>query len=107
MLVEAAQLRPDGRDQPDLQGAKRDCGDGASAWECLVPRAADILAGWPAAGCDGLVAADKLVYPSMQLRRKTETGDTVTVNNLYRGTDAPAACGSSIYGAVVTIARES
>jgi hypothetical protein len=81
-------------------------GDGSSAWECLVPQAADIVAGWTAAACDGLVAADKLVYPSMQLRRKTETGDTITVNNLYRGSDAPVACGNSIYGVVITIARE-
>jgi hypothetical protein len=81
-------------------------GDGSSAWECLAPQAPNILAGWPAGGCDGLVAADKLVYPATQLRRKTETGETVTVNNVYRGSDAPAACGNSIYGVVVTIARE-
>jgi hypothetical protein len=81
-------------------------GDGNSAWECLAPQAANILAGWPVAGCEGLVAADKLAYPSTQLRRKTETGDTVTVNNVYRGSDAPVACGNSIYGVVVTIARE-
>ena len=53
-----------------------------------------------------LVAAEKLVYPSMQLRRKTETGDTVTVSNVYRAANAPAACGNSIYGVVVTIARQ-
>ena len=77
-----------------------------SAWECLAPQAAKILAGWPLANCDGLVAADKLVYTAMQLRRKTETGDTVTVNNLYRGSEAPVACGNSIYAVVVSIARE-
>jgi hypothetical protein len=81
-------------------------GDGSSAWECLAPQAASILAGWPVANCDGLVAADKLVYTAMQLRRKTETGETVTVNNLYRASDAPAACGNSIYGVVVTLARQ-
>jgi hypothetical protein len=81
-------------------------GDGSSAWECLAPQAANILAGWSVANCDGLVAADKLVYPAMQLRRKTETGETVTVSNVYRGSDAPAACGSSIYGVIVTIARQ-
>ena len=81
-------------------------GDGGSAWECLAPQASDILAGWSLVNCDGLVAADKLVYTAMQLRRKTETGDTVTVNNLYRAASAPVACGSSIYSAVVTIARE-
>jgi hypothetical protein len=81
-------------------------GDATSAWECLVPQAADILGGWPVAGCDGLVASDKLVYTAMQLRRKTETGDTVTVNSVYRASDAPAACGGSIYGVVVTIARQ-
>jgi len=42
----------------------------------------------------------------MQLRRKTETGDTVTVSNLYRASDAPVACGNSIYSVVVTIARQ-
>jgi hypothetical protein len=42
----------------------------------------------------------------MQLRRKTETGETVTVTNIYRASDAPAACGNSIYGAAVTIARQ-
>jgi hypothetical protein len=81
-------------------------GDGGSAWECLAPRAASILAGWSIASCDGLVAADKLVYTAMQLRRKTETGETVTVTNIYRASDAPAACGNSIYGAAVTIARQ-
>jgi hypothetical protein len=81
-------------------------GDGSSAWECLVPQAADILAGWSVANCDGLVAADKLVYPAMQLRRKTETGETVTVGNIYRASDAPVGCGNSIYGVIVTIARQ-
>ena len=81
-------------------------GDGSSAWDCLAPQAAAILGGWSIANCDGLVAADKLVYPAMQLRRRTETGDPVTVNAVYRGSDAPAACGNSIYGVVITIARE-
>jgi hypothetical protein len=81
-------------------------GDGSSAWECLAPRAAGILEGWAVGNCDGLVAADKLVYTAMQLRRKTETGETVTVNNVYRGSAAPAACGNSIYGVAVTIARQ-
>jgi hypothetical protein len=81
-------------------------GDGSSAWECLAPQAASVLAGWTVASCDGLVAADKLVYTAMQLRRKTETGDTVTVNNLYRASDAPVACGNSIYAVAVTIARQ-
>jgi hypothetical protein len=81
-------------------------GDGVSGWDCLAPEAEKILDGWPIANCDGLVAADKLAYTAMQLRRKTETGETVTVTNNYRGASAPAACGSSIYGAVVTIARQ-
>jgi len=81
-------------------------GDGSSAWDCLAPQAAKILAGWPLADCDGLVAADKLVYTAMQLRRKTETGDAVTVNNLYRASEAPVACGNSIYAVVVSIARQ-
>jgi hypothetical protein len=81
-------------------------GEAASAWDCLAPEADKLLEGWPIVSCDGLVAADKLVYTAMQLRRKTETGDTVTVTSNYRGADAPAACGSSIYGAVVTIARQ-
>jgi hypothetical protein len=81
-------------------------GDGSSAWECLAPQAASILAGWSVANCDGLVAADKLVYTAMQLRRKTETGETVTVNNLYRASEAPVRCGNSIYGVVVTLARQ-
>ena len=81
-------------------------GDAGSAWECLAPQSADFLAGWPVAGCDGLVAADKLVYTAMQLRRKTETGDTVTLSHLYKGASAPVACNSSIYGAIVTIARQ-
>lgn len=81
-------------------------GDSGSAWECLAPQAPSILAGWSVANCDGLVAADKLAYTAMQLRRKTETGDTVTISNLYRASDAPPACGNSIYGVVVTIARQ-
>jgi len=81
-------------------------GDVGSAWECLAPHAADLLSGWPVAGCDGLVAADKLVYTAMQLRRKTETGETVTVSSLYKGASAPVACNGSIYGAIVTIARQ-
>jgi len=81
-------------------------GDGGSAWECLAPRAASILGGWSIGSCDGLVAADKLLYTAMQLRRKTETGETVTATNIYRASDAPAACGNSIYGAAVTIARQ-
>jgi hypothetical protein len=81
-------------------------GDGGSAWECLAPRAANILAGWSVGSCDGLVAADKLVYTAMQLRRKTETGETVTVSNVYRASEAPPACGHSIYGVAVTIARQ-
>ena len=81
-------------------------GDGSSAWECLAPQAADLLAGWPIADCDGVVAADKFVLTAMQLRRKTETGDTVTVSNLYKGAGAPVRCNASIYGAVVTIARQ-
>jgi hypothetical protein len=80
--------------------------DGASAWDCIAPLADSIVAGWPLAGCDGLLAADKLAYTAMQLRRRTETGDTVTVSNLYRGTPAPAGCGQSIYAAIVTIARQ-
>jgi hypothetical protein len=79
--------------------------DGVSAWECLGQQAAALVADLPLDSCDGLVAADKLAYTALQLRRKTETGDTVTVNNLYRGVSAPAACGQSIYAAVVTIAR--
>jgi hypothetical protein len=79
--------------------------DGASAWDCLGEQAAALVAGVALEACDGVVAADKLVYPALQLRRKTETGDTVTVNNLYRGLSAPTACGQSIYAAVVTIAR--
>jgi hypothetical protein len=89
-----------------IQQSKCTGGDGGSAWECLAPYAADLLAGWPLASCDGLVAADKLVYTAMQLRRKTETGETVTVSNLYKGASAPVACNSSIYGAIVTIARQ-
>jgi hypothetical protein len=81
-------------------------GDGATAWDCLAPDAAKIVAGLPIAGCDGLVAADKLIYTAMQLRRKTETGDTVAATNVYRGSDAPPVCGNSIYGATITIARE-
>jgi hypothetical protein len=80
--------------------------DGNSVWECLAPRAGSILTGWSIANCDGLVAADKLVYTAMQLRRRTETGDTVTANNLYRASAAPPACGNSIYGVVVTVARQ-
>jgi len=80
-------------------------GDDASAWDCLVPQADAVIAGWPAGSCAGLVAADKLVYTAMQLRRKTETGDTVTITKNYRASDAPPGCGFSIYGAVVTIAR--
>jgi hypothetical protein len=81
-------------------------GDGGSAWECLAPQAQDILAEWSITNCDGLVAADRLVFPSMQLRRKTEIGDVITASNVYRASDAPAACGNSIYGVVVTIARQ-
>jgi hypothetical protein len=81
-------------------------GDASSAWDCLAPRATSLLAGWTLAGCDGLVAADKLEYTAMQLRRKTETGETVKVTNVYRASDAPAACGNSIYGVALTIARE-
>jgi hypothetical protein len=81
-------------------------GDGDSAWDCLAPQAASILAGWSVASCDGLVAADKLVYTAMQLRRRTETGETVTVGNVYRAADAPAGCGNSIYGIAVTIGRQ-
>jgi hypothetical protein len=81
-------------------------GDAGSAWECLAPQAGSVLTGWSIGSCDGLVAADKLVYTAMQLRRKTETGETVTVTNIYRASDAPAACGNSIYGAAVTIARQ-
>jgi hypothetical protein len=80
-------------------------GDDASAWDCLVPDAGTLLEGWPVANCDGLVAAEKLVYTAMQLRRKTETGDTVTLTKNYRASNAPPGCGFSIYGAVVTIAR--
>jgi hypothetical protein len=80
-------------------------GEDSSAWECLAPMAAALLEGWPLANCDGLVAADKLVYTAMQLRRKTETGDTITVTKNYRAADAPPGCGHSIYGAVVAIAR--
>ena len=80
-------------------------GDDASAWDCLAPDATALLEGWPVANCDGLVAAEKLVYTAMQLRRKTETGDTVTVTKNYRASNAPPGCGFSIYGAVVTIAR--
>jgi hypothetical protein len=89
-----------------IQQSKCTGGDGGSAWECLAPHSADLLAEGTLAGCDGLVAADKLVYTAMQLRRKTETGDTVTVGNLYKGASAPPACNSSIYGAVITIARQ-
>jgi hypothetical protein len=87
--------------------AKSTCtgGEETSAWDCLVPQAATILEGWPVAGCDGLVAADKLVFTAMQLRRRTETGDTITITKNYRASDAPPGCGFSIYGAVVTIAR--
>jgi len=74
-------------------------GDASSAWDCLAPQAAGILAGWTLGSCDGLVAADKLEYTAMQLRRKTETGETVKVSNVYRASDAPAGCGNSIYGA--------
>jgi hypothetical protein len=80
-------------------------GDDASAWDCLVPEAGALLEGWAAPNCDGLLAADKLVYTAMQLRRKTETGDTVTLTKNYRAANAPPGCGFSIYGAVVTIAR--
>jgi hypothetical protein len=82
-------------------------GDDTSAWDCLVPLADGILAGWPGGACDGLVAADKLVYTAMQLRRKTEIGDTVTLTKNYRASNAPPGCGFSIYGAVVTIARRN
>jgi len=81
-------------------------GDGNSAWDCLAPQAAGILAGWTLGSCDGLVAADKLEYTALQLRRKTETGETVNVSNVYRASDAPAACGNSIYGVALTIARQ-
>jgi hypothetical protein len=79
--------------------------DGMSAWDCLATQSPAFVADLPLAGCDGLVAADRLAFPALQLRRKTETGDTVTLNNLYRGLSAPPSCGQSIYGAVVTIAR--
>jgi hypothetical protein len=80
--------------------------DGTSAWDCLTPLAPSLVEGMNLTGCDGLVAADKLAWTAMQLRRRTETGDTVTVSSLYRGLSAPPACGQSIYSAVVTIARE-
>jgi len=97
-MLEAAAAR--------LQQSSCTGGDGVSGWDCLAPEAEKILEGWPIANCDGLVAADKLSYTAMQLRRKTETGDAITVNNNYRGASAPVACGSSIYGAVITIARQ-
>jgi len=81
-------------------------GDSGSAWDCLAPQAGEILAGGPITECDGLVAADRLVYTAMQLRRKTETGETVTVNNVYRASNAPASCGNSIYGVAITIGRQ-
>jgi hypothetical protein len=80
-------------------------GDPGSAWPCILGQESPLVAGLPFQGCDGLIAADKLVYTAQQLRRKTETGDTVTVNANYQGT-ASAGCGQSIYGAIVTIARQ-
>ena len=88
-----------------IQGTMCSGGDDTSAWDCLVPDAGALLDGWPVANCDGLVAAEKLVYTAMQLRRKTETGDTVTLTKNYRASNTPPGCGFSIYGAVVTIAR--
>ena len=89
-----------------IQQSSCEGGDDGSAWECIAPQAENILAGWSIAECDGLVAADKLAYTSLQLRRKTETGDTVTVSNNYRAASAPPGCGNSIYGAIVTMARQ-
>jgi hypothetical protein len=89
-----------------IQRSPCEGGDGSSAWECLAPRAAELLADWPIVDCDGFVAADKFVFTAMQLRRKTETGETVTVSNLYKGASAPVRCNSSIYGAIVTLARQ-
>jgi hypothetical protein len=80
-------------------------GEDMSAWDCLAPNADRILEGFTLSGCDGLLAADKLVFTAMQLRRKTETGDTVTVPKNYQAANVPPGCGLSIYGAVVTIAR--
>jgi hypothetical protein len=89
-----------------IQQSKCEGGDGVSAWDCLSPLADQLVAGLPFSRCDGLVGAEKLVFTAMQLRRRTETGDTVTISNLYRGIAAPAACGQSIYSAMVTIARQ-
>ena len=80
--------------------------DGTSVWDCLAKQQADGVARPSATGCDGLVAADKLALNAMQLRKKTETGAVVTLSNTYRGTAAPPSCGQSIYGAVVTVARQ-
>jgi hypothetical protein len=81
-------------------------GDTGSAWGCIAGQASTLVSGLPTENCSGLVAADKLVYTAQQLRRKTETGDTVTVSTNYQDTAPAAGCGQSIYGAIVTIARQ-
>jgi hypothetical protein len=81
-------------------------GDEGSAWSCLRPLAADLLEGLSLAGCDGVLAADKLVYTGRQLEMKTSAGKTATVSSNYGGASAPAGCGQSIYGTRVTIARQ-
>jgi hypothetical protein len=81
-------------------------GDAVSAWDCLADQAPMLLDGWQLSNCDGMLGAEKLVFTAQQLRRKTETGETVTISNNYQGAAAPAACGHSIYGVIVTIARQ-
>jgi hypothetical protein len=81
-------------------------GDDGSAWSCLRPLAADLLDGLSLTGCDGVLAADKLVYTGTQLEVKTSAGKTATVSSNYGGANAPAGCGQSIYGARITIARQ-
>jgi hypothetical protein len=81
-------------------------GDAESAWNCLAPQSATLTNGWPLAGCAGFVAADLFVYTGMQLRRKTEAGETATIGHTYQATAAAPGCGQSIYGASVAIARQ-
>jgi hypothetical protein len=80
--------------------------DTGSFWPCLFSQSADILDGLAVSGCDGIVAADLLVYTGAELEMQTDSGRVATVSRTYGATSAPAGCNQSIYGARVTMTRE-
>jgi hypothetical protein len=111
-VINSVNFIPSGRDYESAAGAIRNgvcrssnrAGD-SSGWACIFAAIPTILAEWKFADCDGLVAADRVVFTGADLDRlvpnpgnlpaQPEIARSFTWSRNYHGLDSPPVSGSN------------